>query len=212
MRAKASILMILTLALVAASLAIPAMANPRTSREDKIKAAFLYNFINFVDWPKEGVADSNQPITIGVIGSRDFFKALEPLAQKKIKGRKILLKLFPDYAKLKKTRISEDRRWSKKIEMLKALDALLLCTCDSEPIEDAGSIVNALRDSPVLTVGETNGFLESGGIINFLMKDEKVRFEINNTVARKSGLKIRSKLLRLADRVVGERASNGAGN
>lgn len=63
-----------------------------------------------------------------------------------------------------------------------------------------------------MTVGETDGFLESGGIVNFLMEDERVRFEINNTAARQAKLKIRSKLLRLAKRVIGDQASNGTKN
>ncbi len=63
-----------------------------------------------------------------------------------------------------------------------------------------------VKDLSVLTVADTKGFLESGGIINFLMEDKKVRFEINVTAAKKSKLKISSKLLRLAKRVVKEKS------
>jgi len=70
----------------------------------------------------------------------------------------------------------------------------------------------ALKGSPILTIGESDGFLESGGIINFLMEDEKVRFEINNTAAKQARLKIRSKLLRLAQRVIEEKTPNGTRN
>ncbi len=209
MRTKASNLVIPTLALIAVSAAIPVLADSEMSREDKLKAAFLYNFVNFVDWPEQRIANSNQPITIGVIGSRDFLKALEPIKTKKIRGRRILIKHFADYEKLKKSEGSDDRQRNKKIEMLKTLDVLFLCAREFGPIESSGRIVKALKGSPVLTVGETDGFLESGGIINFLMEDEKVRFEINNTAAKQAKLKIRSKLLRLAKRVIGEEASNG---
>jgi hypothetical protein len=61
-----------------------------------------------------------------------------------------------------------------------------------------------LEDLPILTVGETEHFIETGGIINFLMEDNKVRFEINDVAAKKSKLKISSQLLRLAKRVVEE--------
>ena len=83
----------------------------------------------------------------------------------------------------------------------------MFCTCHSVRIQNADWIVRALSGLPVLTVGEIDGFLESGGIINFIMEDEKVRFEINNTSARESELEIRSKLLRLAKRVIDEQVS-----
>jgi len=64
MRTKAFNLTILTLALIAVSVAIPVLADSAPSREDKIKAAFLYNFMNFVDWPKDKIADANHPKTM----------------------------------------------------------------------------------------------------------------------------------------------------
>ena len=63
--------------------------------------------------------------------------------------------------------------------------------------------MRALENSTVLTVSETENFLESGGIINFLIKDRKVGFEVNNTAAKNANLESRSKLLRLAKRVIG---------
>jgi hypothetical protein len=212
MRTKVHILAALTLTLSVGPLALQAQAAPAPTWEHKIKAAFLYNFINFVDWPEDKIADNNKPITIGVIGSRDFLKALEPIKQKKVRGRKIAVSYFPDYDKLKKPPKAGDPQWSKKIETLKTCHILFLCVGDFGPIESSGRIIRALKGSPVLTVGETEGFLESSGIINFLVEDERVRFEINNTTARQAKLKIRSKLLRLAKRVVGEGASNGTRN
>lgn len=204
--------MVLTLALIAVSVAIPVMADSAVSRKDKIKAAFLYNFINFVDWPEEEIANNDRPITIGIIGSRDFLKALGPIKQKRIKGKKIVVKYFSGYERLKKPPKADDLQWSKKIETLKTCHILFLCTGDFVPIESSGRIIRALKGSPVLTVGETNGFLESGGIINFLMENERVCFEMNNAAAKQAKLKIRSKLLRLAKRVIEEKASNGTKN
>lgn len=199
MRMKASNLVIPTLALIAVSVAIPVMADSAVSRENKIKAAFLYNFMDFVDWPKARMADVSQPIIVGVIGSRDFLKVLEPLKQKKIKGKRIVIRYFPGYEKLKK---SDDPQWNKNMQALKACHTVLLCACDPVSTESQRQIIKALKDSPVLTVSEMKGFLEAGGIINFLVDDEKVRFEINNAAARQNGLRISSKLLRLAKRVI----------
>lgn len=203
--------MIATLVLLSVS-AAPVPADSDVSREDRIKAAFVYNFMNFMDWPKERIVDANQPIIIGVIGSSDFAEVLKPIEQKKVKDRRISVQYFPGYEKLGKSDGPGDRRREQKIEKLKVCHVLLLCTWDNGPIENSGAIVKALANSPVLTVGEIDGFLASGGIINFLMKDEKVRFEINNRAARRAGLMIRSKLLRLAERVIEEEASDGTDN
>ena len=184
-----------------------AQADSAESKEYQIKAAFIYNFIKFVDWPKEKMADSNEPITIGVIGSEDFIKAFEPIIHKKIKNRNISIKYFEGYEKLERSQ-EDDRQWNQKMEALKTCHLLMFCYCYSVRIKDISQIIKALKGSPVLTVGETAGFLESGGIINFLMEDKKVRFEINNIAAKEAKLKIRSKLLRLAKRVIPEKPSD----
>ena len=203
----------LAMALFVVLITPKARADSASDRKyQQIKAAFLYNFINFVDWPEERMADSNEPITIGIIGSRDFISVFEPIKHKKIKNRNISIKYFANYEKLKRSRNVDDRRWNQKMEKLKTCHVLIFCAYNSVHVENSSQIIRALKGSPVLTVGEKHGFLESGGIINFLMEDEKVRFEINNTAAKKSNLQIRSKLLRLAKRVIGEKTSNGAKN
>ena len=81
----------------------------------------------------------------------------------------------------------------------------MFCSCNSVRIQNSNQIVRALKGLPILTIGETENFLESGGVINFLMEDEKVCFEINVTAAKINKLRISSKLLRLAKRVVEEK-------
>jgi len=212
MKTKVYILAGFVLTLPVGLLALQARAESASLPEDTIKAAFLYNFINFVDWPQAKIADSNQPITIGVIGSRDFLKFLEPIKQKKNKGRKIAVRYLSGYEKLKKSPKADDPQWSKKIETLKTCHVLFLYAYDFKPIESSDRIIKALKGSPVLTVSETGGFLESGGMINFLREGKKARFEINNRAARQATLKIRSKLLRLAKRVIDEEASDETRN
>jgi len=207
MKIKACILAVLALTLLVAPIVPKARAESTSSREYQIKAAFLYNFIKFVDWPEEKMADSNEPITIGIIGSEDFIKAFEPIIHKKVKNRSISIKYFKGYEKLERTQ-EDDRQWNQKMEALKTCHVLMFCSCDSVRIKDLSQIIKALKGSPVLTVGETDGFLEFGGIINFLMEDKKVRFEINNAAAKEAKLKIRSKLLRLAKRVIPEKPSD----
>jgi hypothetical protein len=207
MKIRVYSLIVLILALFGTPIPAGAESDSASGREYQIKAAFIYNFIKFVDWPKEKMADSNEPITIGIIGSKDFIKAFDPIIHKKVKNRNISIKYFECYEKLKKSQ-EDEGQWNQKMESLKTCHVLMFCICYSVRIKDTSQIIKALKGSPVLTVGETAGFLESGGIINFLMEDKKVRFEINVAAVKKSRLKISSKLLRLAKRVVEEKSSH----
>jgi len=185
-------------------------AGSASAQEPEVKAAFLYNFMKFVEWPAEKVGDANDPMVIGLIGSKDFVKAIEPIVQKKINNKNITLKYFAGYEKLKKPQEADGGQWNQKIEVLKSCHLLMFCSDDSVRVEAAGEIIKALRDSPVLTVGEVDDFLESGGMINFLMEDKKVRFEISAVAAKRSKLNISSQLLRLAKRVIEEDEAEGA--
>ena len=175
-----------------------ATAESETSREYQIKAAFLFNFFKFVDWPEEKTVDSNEPFTIGVIGTDPFGKSLEPIKEKEVKGRKVVIK------QIKNLKEKESSKNKDAIEALRKCHLLFICSSEKENLL---TIIEALKDASVLTVGETSGFLESGGIINFVMEDKKVRFEINNFAAKQANLKIRSKLLRLARRIIDEKPS-----
>jgi hypothetical protein len=204
------ILIVLVLFLIPASLTAGNSGGPAQSQEHEIKAAFLYNFMKFIEWPTDKMGDANEPVVVGLIGSKDFVKAIEPIVQKKINNKNITLKYFAGYEKLKKPQEADEEQWNQKIETLKSCHLLMFCGDDSVGIEAAGEIIKALRDSPVLTVGEEDDFLESGGMINFLMEDKKVRFEISAVAAKKGKLKISSQLLRLAKKVIEEDGAKGA--
>jgi hypothetical protein len=178
-----------------------------TEREYQIKAAFLYNFIKFVDWPKEKLADSNEPIIIGIIGKDPFGNVFAPVKDKEDKGRKVLIKRFKPIEELKKSGEKDKSLLEREIESLRKCHLLFICSSEEKSINE---IINLVKDYSVLTIGDMQGFLESGGIINFIMEEEKVRFEINMTAAKRAKLKIRSQLLRLAKRIVEERPSDEA--
>jgi hypothetical protein len=185
-------------------------ADSTASQEYQVKAAFLYNFMKFVEWPAEKMGDANEPVIVGLIGSKDFIKAFEPIIQKKIHNKNITLKYFDGYEKLQKPQDADRGQWNQKIEALKSCHLLMFCSVDSVRLEATGKIIKALRDSPVLTVGQEDNFLESGGVINFLIEDKKVCFEINNVAAKRGKLKISSQLLRLGKRVIEEDGAKGA--
>ena len=83
--------------------------------------------------------------------------------------------------------------------------------CHSEEAK-LREIIDLVKDHSVLTVADTKGFLDSGGIIEFVMEEKKVRFEINVTAAKSAKLKVRSQLLRLARKIIGEKETNEAGD
>jgi len=167
-------------------------------REYQIKAAFMYNFAKFVDWPEEKLGDSNEPIIIGIIGDDSFEDAFEPIKRKKIKGRRVLVQHFASLKQNENARQEEERRFEEKIKALKRCHMLFVCRSEKKNLE---KILKLLQGSAVLTVGEVGGFLESGGIINFLIEDKKIRYEINLCAAKCQRLRISAQLLRLARKI-----------
>ena len=191
MRLQTFLFVVLGLVLFMGTTELKARDDSSPIQEYQIKAAFLYNFINFVDWPEEKADNSN--IIIGIIGKDPFGDAFEPIKNNKVKGKKVLIKRFKSLEELKES--------SEQIESLGRCHLLFICFSEKKKLKE---IINLVKDHGVLIVGDMKDFLKSGGMINFLMEDKKVGFEINNAVAKQAKLKIRSKLLRLAKRVIEE--------
>lgn len=198
MRIRRYSFVVLVLSTLVGSIAGDVRAETAPSQEYKVKAAFLFNFLKFVDWPNGKAADPNQPITICIIGKDPFGKAFEPVKNKEVKGKRVVVKRFKSVVELKRLGESGKGELDKQIEAVKKCHLLFVCSSEKEVLKD---IMDAVKDSPVLTVADTAEFLKSGGIINFVMEKQKVRFEINDGTAKRSKLKIRSQLLRLAKKV-----------
>jgi hypothetical protein len=199
MKIRAYSLIVLALVLSVTVFAPRGQAETTTSREYQVKAAFLYNFTMFTDWPKEKIADGNDPIVIGIIGDDPFDDAFEPVKNKKVKGKDVVIKRFKELEELKKSGEKDESQPHPQIETLKKCHVLFICSSEKKRL---GEIIDLVQDNNVLTVSDIEGFIEAGGIINFVMEEKKVNFEINNISAEKAGLKISSKLLRLAKRVI----------
>lgn len=166
------------LALVAAfSWSPESRAQSALQREYEIKAAYLYNFINYIDWPAGALPPEGGTITIGIVGESRFGPALEPLNGKQIKGRTLAVKQIPSGKELEQCQI------------------VFICPSEKSRLPE---ILGQLKDARVLTVSEIEGFAEQGGIINFISEHNKVRFEINPDAARRTGLNVSSELLKLA--------------
>ena len=165
--------------------------------EYKVKAAFLYNFIKFVNWPENTNPDSTKIMTFGIIGKNTFGNAFEPVNDKKTKGQEVVVKYFNSFSELQKS----NDNMEKIAEELSKCQLLFICSSETDNL---AKILNIVKNKNILTVGETKDFLKTGGIINFLLEDNKVRFEINLIAAKEAKLTIRSQLLRLAQKVIDE--------
>ena len=175
-------------------------------KEYEVKAAFMYNFLKFVNWPKEKMAQDNNEIIIGIIGDDPFGSAADIFKGKTIEDRKLVLKRFEDARQLKE--MSENDK-NKRTEELRKCHLLFICSSEQKYVRD---IIDLVGSNGVLTVGDTENFIESGGIINFFLEDNKIRFDINLDSADKAGLEMRSQLLRLARKVVKDGANISTSN
>ncbi|MBN2138973.1 MAG: YfiR family protein [Sedimentisphaerales bacterium] len=198
-RTRSLMLMVMALIAVLTAQQTRADDDEASNQEYRVKAAFLYNFLKFVDWPKEKDANDNDPITIGVIGKDPFAKSFDPIKDKPVKNKKVVIKRFKSIAELKKLGETANPQINKQIEAAKKCQLLFICRSEKDALED---IFKAVKNQPILTVGDTDEFIKTGGIINFVTDEQKVRFEVSTAAANHAKLKIRSQLLRLAKRVI----------
>jgi hypothetical protein len=163
-------------------------------KEYEVKAAFMYNFLKFIDWPEEKTAKTGNQITICILGQDPFGGAADILKGKKVEERDVVLKRIESLQQLKDAADANGQ-----MDALKKCHLLFICKSEQKNTKE---IIDLVKNSGVLTVADTQGFLDDGGIVNFIIEDNKVRFDINLTASEKAGIKIRSQLLRLAKKVL----------
>jgi hypothetical protein len=164
--------------------ATPARAGEPLITEYQVKALFLLNFVKYVDWPSSAFAQAETPMIIGVFGTGEIEGDLsKSVKNKSINGREIVMR---------------------RIGKAEDFDRCHILFISHSEKRHLGEIFNKIKTLPVLTVGESEQFIEKGGIINFVKKEGKVRLEINADSALHSGLQISSKLLNVADVVKGK--------
>jgi len=190
--------------MMGASLAV--CAESTAAQEYQLKAAFLYNFLLFVDnerfaplTPEAKKKDeANPPIVIGILGRDPFGNAFEPLQDKMVRNRRVVLRRFSGLDAFADAEGRVPHRHP-QFEQIRDCHILFLCRSEAGHLPD---LLKPLGRRSILTVADTPGFLEAGGIMNFLIEDNKIRFEINTAAAQRANLQIRSQLLRLARRIV----------
>lgn len=170
------------LSLVAAVLLCPpssySQANSPNSAEYKFKAVYLFNFLKFIEWPHSAFAHVRSPFVIGIFGDNPFGGSLaEAVSGEQIGGRGVVVRRFN--------------------QLDSAKDCHVLFVSASEESR-MGPIVAALRSKPVVLVSDIEEFAANGGTIEFYIQNKKLRFAINESAAARSGVKLSSRLLKLA--------------
>jgi len=158
-------------------------AQDATVSEYQVKAAYLYNFAKFVEWPAESFSSASSPFQICIFGADPFGEALRNLTRgKQVNGR--------------------------SFEILDGVTAaaqagschiLFVSTSATRQFQ---AILQTLQGRSVLIVGESEGFVQRGGMINFVLEGGRVQFEVNRKTAEQAGLKISAKLLSVAKQVM----------
>ena len=162
-------------------IATRSLAQPIEAPEQRVKAAFLYNFTQLVTWPTNAFAASNSPIVIGVLGKDSLKEELDGLNGLKAAGRIVQVARYEEVAR--------------------ATNCHLLFISDSER-RRLDTIFDALHNAPILTVGESRGFSQRG-MIELVRSDKNFELHINLEAANAAGLRLSSRLTRLDRRLRG---------
>jgi hypothetical protein len=172
--------LILTLAAAMAGAPL-AWSQESPNEEYRLKAAFVYRFPQFVEWP-ESALTGRDDVTICVTRPNPFGALLhELIAGETLNGRQLVIRNLDRGSRLNGCQV-------------------LFMPAGTPDVKD---VLNAVGSRPILTIGESPGFLEQGGVINLQVIDRRVRFEVSPGAAERVGLRLSSQLLRLAVRVRG---------
>jgi hypothetical protein len=154
-------------------------ARSETFKEYELKAAFLYNFAQFVEWPPEAFPTPETPLVIGVLGVDPFGRSLDALVNNEVvKNRRLVVQRY------------------RRPEEIGLCHILFISSSEAERFEQ---ILAILKGKPILTVGDSSSFAFHGGVIRLLTDKNKIRLRINMAAAKAANLIISSKLLRAAD-------------
>lgn len=154
------------------------LARADQEREDQIRAAFLYHFVEFVRWPQGSFKADNSPIVIAILGNDPLYRELETaVSGRTVGGRPLVVKRCDSAAELQPCHV-------------------LYVAADNGP--SLRKALQKLGPTGLLTVGENSSFLNDGGIIRLYEDDNRLRFEVNMDAVSKARLQVSAKLLRLA--------------
>jgi hypothetical protein len=151
------------------------------TREYQVKAVFLYNFTQFVEWPSTAFPEANTPFVIGILGKDPFGTYLDETVQgEKVNEHPLVVQRFDNVTDIKLCHI------------------LFISVSEKNQLRDILEILRSQKQN-ILTVGDAPNFAKQGGIVRFFTEENKTRIRINLEAAREADLTISSKLLRVAE-------------
>lgn len=169
-------LVLLLLVLLVSSSGVGAQAN--SPSEYQVKAAFLFSFAKFIDWPPSSFASPQSPFSICILGADPFGPAIdEALRGKTIGDRAVVVRRAREPGEVRHCQI------------------VFISSSENHRLAE---ILSSLQGASVLVVGDADHFADSGGTIGLMLEQNRIRFTINTDAAQGAGLKISSKLLALA--------------
>jgi hypothetical protein len=166
-----------------ATATVKADPNREISLEHKVKAAYLYRSLKFIDWIMPAELPADRTMTLGVFGDGPMNRSLESINGRQVKGRKIIVKHIQHFSDITTCNI------------------LYICAGPGDPAARSQrfkEIFLALEGKNILTFSDSKGFADIGGMINLIFVNSKVRLEINPKAVKEANMRISSKLLRLA--------------
>lgn len=159
-------------------LLIRANCGAQSATEYQVKAAYLFNFLKFVEWPEAAPGETQSKWVIGIVGSSPIGEELTKLVESKsVLGRELQVKTF------------------QSTESLRGCNILFISDSEKKRLP---AILASLRGSSVMTVADMDHFIDAGGMVQFVVEDARVRISIDVGAAGRARLKISSKLLALA--------------
>jgi hypothetical protein len=154
-------------------------ARAETSRAYQIKAAFIFNFAQFTEWPADAFESKESPLVIGIVGTNPFDEFLEDTVRNEVvQGRRVTVEYY--------TRVTD----------IKTCHILYVGVSEAKRLD---MIRDQLKGKPVLTVTDLENASLRGVIIEFVTNQNRIRFRINTQAAKAVNLTLSSKLLRVAD-------------
>jgi hypothetical protein len=155
------------------------------SKEYQMKAVFLFNFTQFIEWPENSLPEESTPFVIGILGEDPFGSHLQDaIKNEKVQSHPLVIKHVKDVNEAGDCQI------------------LFINISNQSTLKN---ILTSLKGKSILTVGDANNFSKHGGVVRFYSEENKIRIRINLEASRENGLTISSKLLRLADIVETQR-------
>lgn len=151
--------------------------------EYQLKAAFLYNFAKFVEWPAETFPTTSTPFTICALGNDPFGTSLDAIAGKTVKDRPLIVK---------------------RIRSITAVNGCQILYVSPHELPQATDLLRSLQKVPVLTVCDMDGCAETGLMLNMRMADNRVQLDMNLEAVQRTTLKVSSQLIKLTRIVKGQ--------